>query len=82
MELLDEFRVILEVEVFEVVLGDEVVVDLVEEVAENLLVETGEVVEVLQRNLAAELGLTILPLILESENRTIGLTLSLSLPRN
>ena len=72
MELLDEFRVILEVEVFEVVLGDEVVVDLVEEVAENLLVETGEVVEVLQRNLAAELGLTILPLILESENRTIG----------
>ena len=72
MELLDEFRVILEVEVFEVVLGDEVVVDLVEEVAENLLVETGEVVEVLQRNLAAELGLTILPLILESEKRTIG----------
>ena len=48
MELLDELRVILEVEVFEVVLGDEVVVDFVEEVAEDLLVEAGEVVEILQ----------------------------------
>ncbi len=70
--LFHEFGVVLEVEIGEVVLRHEVVVDLVQQIAEDLLVEGVQVVEVLERDPAAELGLAVLSLIVQSRNETNG----------
>jgi hypothetical protein len=67
VELSNELGVVLEVEVLEVVLGDEVVVDLVEQVGQHLLVGGAEGLEILQRNFTTVFVLTILALIFQPE---------------
>jgi hypothetical protein len=64
--LFHKFGVVLQVKVGEVILRHEVVVDLVQQIAEDFLVEGVQVVEVLERDPAAELGLAVLSLIVQS----------------